>query len=49
MPGRVELDLVDPVAVAVVGVQNGRMDVGEPRVLLRFARRDQRGQVGQRG
>src|SRR6185295_12797767 len=48
VPGGVELDLVDAGAVAVVGVQHGRMDVGEPRVLLRLRRRDHPGEVLQR-
>src|SRR3954452_6819860 len=32
MPGRIELDLVDPVAVAVVGPQHGQIGVGAATV-----------------
>ena len=40
VPGGVELDLVDPVAVAVVGAQDGRVLVRLPAPLERLAARD---------
>ena len=36
VPGRVELDLVDPVAVAVVGAQDRLVALGAPAVLARL-------------
>jgi hypothetical protein len=36
MPGRVELDLVDPVAVAVVRAEDRRVALGAPAVLERL-------------
>ncbi len=47
VPGRVELDLVDPLAVAVVRPQDGRMLVREPAPLERLAaeRRPEGGDV----
>ncbi len=45
VPRRVELDLVDAVAVAVVGVQHRRVGVGEAGVLACLGRGDERGQA----
>lgn len=38
MPGRVALDVIDPVADGIVGVQSRRMQFGAACVLARFAR-----------
>jgi hypothetical protein len=35
MPGGVELDLVDAIAVTIVGVQYRLVEIGEPPVLTR--------------
>ncbi len=35
VPGRVEVDLVDPVATRIVAAQHRLIDVGQPGLLLR--------------
>ena len=35
MPGGIELDLVDPVAIPVVGAQDGKVALGSPAMLDR--------------
>jgi hypothetical protein len=49
VPGGVELDLVDPVAVAVVGAQLRRVLVGQPAPFLRPLAAGQAAQLGERG
>jgi hypothetical protein len=48
VPVRMELDLVDPVAVAVVRPESGRVLVGDPAPLLRLLAPGQPAEIGER-